>query len=56
MWDWNVCLCVGERDKAVNIFIRNIDMIYKNVMTVNSFIASFFFFTHFHNMILLKYM
>lgn len=31
-----------EKDKAVNIFIRNIDVIYKDVMTVNSFIVSFF--------------
>jgi hypothetical protein len=42
-----------EKDKAVNVFIRNTDMIYKKVMTVNSFIVGFF--TDFHNMILLKY-
>ena len=37
-----MCLCMVENDKAVNIFIRNIDMVCKIVMTVNSFIVPFF--------------
>jgi hypothetical protein len=37
-----VYLSIVENDKAVNIFIRNIDMICKIVMTVNSFIVRFF--------------
>jgi len=43
MLDWNECLYIVEKDKAVNIFIRNIDMIYKNVITVSSFISSFIY-------------
>jgi len=43
MWHRNACLCIVEKDKAFNIFIRNIDVIYKDIMTVNSFIVSFFY-------------